>query len=160
MIFFIPIEYTDLIRSDEVLSTLVLILDCDVINDVPRPVPSPSLSWFKDDQLVSSVQLSDDPMIEESFLAQNPILMPGVFDVPPFQILGGHVIYLSTAFTNITNPMVGGLAPDITFMQARRLVLNTLLGNWTCLVNNSLGNASVEYIIRDYGKLVFVTLLY
>lgn len=144
----------------------MLTLDCDAINDIPRPVPSPSLSWFKDGQLVLSVQsfnnIFNDPIIEETFLAQNPILMPGVFDVQPLLLIFiGDGIHLSTRFTNITNPMLGGLVPDTTLPEARQLVLNTFLGNWTCLVNNSLGSASVEYIISlgESGKLVFVTLL-
>ena len=130
-------------------------MECDVINDVPTP----SRSWFKDGQLVSSVQLYDSAVIEESFLAQNPILIPGVFDVSPFQILISGDAILSTMFMNITNPMLGNLAPGTTFMEARQLLLDTFLGNWTCFVNNSLGSASVQYIVREYGKLVFVTLL-
>ena len=156
MIFPIPTEYRDVVRSDEVLSTLVLILRCH--HDVFFLLPSPSFSWFKDGQPFHNI--FNDPIIEESFLAQKPILMPGVFDVPPLSIiLIGYEIHLSTRFTNIANPMLGGLVPDTTLPEARQLVLDTLLGNWTCFVNNSLGSASVEYIIRELGKLVFVILL-
>ena len=157
----VPTEYVDVVRIDEVLSSLVLTLDCDVINDVPRAVPLPSLSWFKDGQLVSIIQELgfDFPMIEESFLAENPILIQGVFDILPFGILPSGGAILSTMFTNITNPMLGNLAPGTNFTQARQLLLDTYLGNWTCVVNNSLGGASVEYIVREYGKLMFGTLV-
>ena len=130
-------------------------MECDVINDVPTP----SRSWFKDGQLVSSVQLYDSAVIEESFLAQNPILIQGVFDVPLFGILVSGDVILSTMFTNITNPMLGNLAPSTSFMQARQLLLDTYLGNWTCFVNNSLGSASVEYIVREFNISKCLSLL-
>ena len=119
---------------------------CDVINDI-SPFPLRSF-WFKDGQPI----FSDSPVIEESFLVQNPILMPGVFNVPPVQFSHRKMI-LYTTFTNITDPMLGGLAPDTSLEQARQLLLDIFLGNWTCFVNNSLGSASVEYIIREFGKL-------
>ena len=150
-----PTEYIDVVRSDEVLSSLMLTLDCDIDNsNLPQTVPVPSLSWFKDGQLVFSFvqQLYFGVSIEESFLAQNPILTQGVFDVSPFQILSSGDAILHTMFTNIINPMLGNLAPGTNFTQARQLLLDTYLGNWTCFVNNSLGNASVEYIIREYDN--------
>jgi hypothetical protein len=57
--------------------------------------------------------------------------------------------------------MLGGLASGTTPEQARQILLYTsFLGNWTCFVNNSLGSASVEYIVRDRGKYLLLLLLF
>jgi hypothetical protein len=147
----------DVDRNDEALSAWMLSLECNVDTATPQPVPSPSVSWFKDGQLVSSTLLGDSTMIEESFLTQNPILIPGVFNITIQFLLeyssSTTAMYLSTVFTNITNPMLGNLTPDTTLEQARQLLFDTFLGNWTCFVNNSVGSASVEYILRERDNM-------
>ena len=144
-------EYVDIVRNREVLSTLMLNLECDVDFNVPRPIPRPLLSWFKNGELVSSAQLYDTTAIDESFLTANPVLTPGVFDVILFGVLSDGTAVLTTIFTNITSPVLGNLPPDTTHEQARELLFSTYLGNWTCFVNNSIGSSSVEYIVREYG---------
>ena len=144
-------EYIDVVRNREMLSTLLLFLECDVDFNVPRPIPLPLLSWFKDGELVSSAHLNDFTTIDESFLTTNPILKAGVFDIVPFMVLSDGTAVFTTKFNNITSPVLGNLPPDITPEQARELLFNTYLGNWTCFVNNSIGSSSVEYIVRKYG---------
>lgn len=131
---------------------LTLSLDCTVDNSVPQPVPIPLQSWYKDGELVSSAQIHESTEPIMSFVMANQLLMMGVFDFSPLQVLLGGTLVLTTTFTNITNPMLGQLSPDTTIAQARELLFETFLGNWTCLVNNSLGSSSVEYIVREYGR--------
>ena len=139
-----------MVRDMETLSTLTLRLECEVDISVPRPVPIPRLSWFKDGELISSAVFGLTPQLNVSFLMANPHLMPGVFDIIPLQILIDGTVLLTTQFTNISLPDLGNLA-DTTLEQARELVVDSFLGNWTCFVSNSIGSSSVEYIVMEYG---------
>jgi hypothetical protein len=80
---------------------------------------------------------------------ENPILLPGVFNISPFQILSDGTVTIYTGFANISFPELGMLAPNTTLEQAREELFDLFLGNWTCHVNNSLGSFSVEYILRE-----------
>lgn len=146
-------EYIEVARND---SETVLTLECDV---APRLWPSPLISWLKDGELVSSALIGDTPAIEPSFLAANPILTFGVFDLQQFGVQSDGTVFLSTIFTNITNPKLGNLPPVTTDKQAKELLFNSFLGNWTCFVNNSLGSASVEYIVRELGKRLVLMII-
>ena len=87
------------------------------------------------------------------FLMQFPILNFGVFNTPPFQVLSAGDLVFTTAFDNITNPMLGGLEPDIAFSEARAMLFDILLANWTCVANNTLGLSSVSNFFRMCSKL-------
>ena len=128
----------------------VVFLTCDVA-DLPRPIPLPTRFWFKDGQIVSSMQYGASAEIDELFLMENPILTIGVFDFPAFQVLLDGTTVLFTGFSNISSPELGMIAPGTTLEEARKMLLNIFLGNWTCLVNNSLGSSSVEYILSGNG---------
>ena len=70
-----------------------------------------------------------------------------------FKSLTDGDLVFTTEFTNITNPIMGGLAPDITFSEARAMLFDILLANWTCVANNTLGLSSVSNFFRMCGKL-------
>ena len=139
--------YIDALRStDQFLQSL----DCGVDDpNLPQPNPLPTRSWFKDGQLISSAQYRSHADIELTYLMENSILLTGVFNIPTFQVLPNGTITMYTGFTNITSPELGMLEPETTLEQARELLFDIFLGNWTCHVNNSLGSFSVEYILRE-----------
>ena len=141
--------YIDVVRNTEFSE----ILEC-MIDDpsLPDPVPLPTRSWFKDGQLVSTTRDGEDADISTSSLAaQNPILMTSFSFI--FISRDGSLI-LNNGINNISNPMLGNLLPNATVEQAMELLIDIFLGNWTCLVNNSLGSSLVEYILRRTGKCI------
>ena len=92
-----------------------------------------------------------------NFLMQFPILSAGVFGlhgnpIPVFLILPSGQLVFITKFNNITDPILGNLAPDTTLHQARAMFLDILFANWTCVANNSLGSSAVEHHIEACGK--------
>lgn len=127
-------------------------LFCSISNEVPRPVPPPTLRWFRNGVEVARASFGGNFAVEMDFLMQFPILMPMVFDVPVFQVLSSGQIVFTNAFTNITNAMIGNI-PDASVAQARAMVFNLLLANWTCASNNSLGASAIAYNIRMCGEL-------
>ena len=150
-------DYLDVVRNREALSMLSLVLECSVDHSVPRPVPQPLLSWYKDGEPVSFAQLGESAQLNESFLTAYPILNLGVFDVPSFQVFPDGRVILATNFNNITLPMLGNLSATTTLEQARELVFDVFCGNWTCLVSNSLGSSSVQYTVGECGKCFLLT---
>ena len=129
-------------------------LPCMVSDTSPRPVPLPTVTWFRNDVLVGSGQSGTALDIDPGFLMQFPILNMGVFDAQPFAFLGQEIVFSTPLITNITMPMVGGLPGNATLAQARAQLFNTvLLGNWVCVANNTLGTSSIQYNIRMCGKL-------
>ena len=131
-------------------------LDCTILGDIPQPVPLPDRSWFRDGILVASAQSGQNLNLEASFTMMFPIFIAGVFDITAITLTADGLISYTTRFINITMPMLGDLPPDIDLPTARAMVFNLLPGTWTCFVNNSLGSASVEYVIRECGKLTTV----
>ena len=134
-------------------------LQCTVNIEVPRPVPLPSLTWFRNGLEVARFAFGDFKFDITNFQMQFPILTPGVFSSSsgiflPFQIFSsGEVVFTTEFFNNITMPMLGNLAPDTTLRQARAILFDILLANWTCVAYSSLGTAAVEYLIGVCGKL-------
>ena len=129
--------------------------------DVPRPVPPPTLAWLRNgEQIAFNPQAGttfdlNEPLLMR-FLIGNPILMSGVFSsggtiLPTFQILQSGGILFSTEFDNITDPMLGNLAPGTTLGEARNMIYGLLIANWTCVANSSLGVSSVENVFRMCG---------
>ena len=131
-------------------SKLLITFECNTERaGHPYPLPRASRSWFKDGQLVSSTLIGDAVFIDESFLMAHPILNMDVFDTPPLTLLPNGDVIMYLGLRNITSPFSGMLALTTTIEQARDMVFDILLGNWTCVVNNSLGTSSVEFIIRE-----------
>ena len=136
-------------------------LQCTVNDEVPRPIPPPSLTWFRNgSEVARAASFGESFELDINFQMQFPILTPGIFSSSgnfflPFQILSnGVVVFTTESFDNITMPMLGDLAPDTTLRQARAMLFHDiLLANWTCVAYNSLGTAAVEYLIRVCGKL-------
>lgn len=128
-------------------------LPCPIPNEIPRPVPLPTRTWFRDGVLAASALRGETVNVDMAFLMQFPILNMGAFDTAPFQVLVSGDLVFTTAFTNITNPMMAGLAPGTTLSQARAMLFDILLANWTCVANNSLGASSISNFIRMCGKL-------
>ena len=128
-------------------------LGCTV-PEVAQPRSTPTRMWFKDDQLVFSSLVGGRPDPNPDFFRDNQILMKGVvFDFNPLAALsdGSLVYFHAGAVMNITMP--GLLPPGINNLeQARREVFRLSLGTWRCVVNNTLGIASVTYEIRECGK--------
>ena len=114
------------------------------------PQPSPRRTWFKDGEQVYSAISGFTPDPSE-FVMMNPILMPGVLDPITFSTLSDGSIVYNYEVENITSPQL--LPPNTTTEEeAEQQVFELLLGNWTCMVNNTLGSATITYVITDCGK--------
>ena len=107
--------------------------------------------WYKDGELVYSTPLEQTPNPNLDFFVENQILMPGIFDqIVLTPTIIGEIFYFYGVM-NISMPDL--LPPDITTLeQARQELFNLALGEWMCVVNNSLGTASVTYVIRECGE--------
>lgn len=117
---------------------------CEILNN---PQPNPTRSWFKDDELIYSV-LSGTSVSPTHYYMKYPILSLGVLEPPVFSPTSDGTIYFNHEVKNITNP--DELSPNTTIEQAQRMVLEHLVGNWTCKVSNTFGSPiSVTYIIID-----------
>ena len=128
---------------------------CPVISETPpRPVPPPTLMWLRDGVPAASATMGEAFTVNPAFLLENPILNMGVFTIIPFLVLQstGDLV-LTTAISNITNPMLGGLPLSATVRQARAILFDILVANWTCVANNTLGFSSVSNFLRMCGKL-------
>ena len=138
---------------------MTVLLGCTVSNEVPRPVPPPTVTWLRNGAPVASTVLGAGFNLDMDFLMQFPILTPGVFSHDrgyislTFQVLSSGELFFNTRFDNISNPMLGNLPVDITLRQARAKLFDILLANWTCVANNSLGTSAVEHHIEMCGKL-------
>ena len=134
-------------------------LGCSVSAEVPQPVPPPTLTWFRSGVEVARAAVSGTMFeLNMDFLMEFPILITGVFSVggtvsPTFQVLQSGLLIFNTLFDNISDPMLGNLPMDITLRQARAMLFDILLANWTCAANNTLGTSSVQHNIRMCGKL-------
>ena len=139
-------------------------LGCTISTAVPRPVPPPTLRWLRDGREVARAMTQGQPFdVAMDFLMDFPILTTGVFssDVmgggttisSTFVALTGGELIINTRFDNISNPMLGNLPVGTTFRQARAMLFEILLANWTCVANNTFGSAAVQHNIRMCGKL-------
>ena len=119
-------------------------LECEIHNN---PQPNPTRSWFKDGELVYSV-LSGTSVSPTAYYMKYPILEFGVLEPPVFSAISDGTIYFNYEVKTIAFP--DELSPNTTIEQARQMVLEHLVGNWTCKVNNTFGSAiSITYIIID-----------
>ena len=143
-----------------------LSLPCTFSNEIPRPVPPPTITWFRNGVLVASAPSGTPPMLDMNFLLQFPILNMGVFDATTIAFLqNGQLIFNTETFVNISMPALGNLTATTTPAQARAQLFNIMRGNWECVANNTLGEGSLQYNIRMCGKLkvlgnIGMTILY
>lgn len=135
-------------------------LDCTIPMVVPRPVPPPTVTWFRDGvPAASATALGNNFDVDTDFLTTFPILTTGILNIPAFQVLDNGQLIFSSEFTNISNPMMLDLSipTDVTNEEminiARTMLFEILLANWTCVANSSLGLSSVQNFFRRCGKL-------
>ena len=134
-------------------------LKCTVINEVPRPIPPPTLRWFRNGVKAAHATFGEAFSVDTNFLMKFPILTTGVFGlingsiISTFQVLASGELLFNTLFDNIMNAVLGNLSESTTPAQARAMLFDILLGNWTCVANNSLGTSAVEHHIGICGKL-------
>ena len=122
-------------------------LECEILGN---PQPNPLRSWFKDGELVYSAINGFSPNPSDFFM-NNPILVPGVLDPITLSALSDGTIVYNYEVRNITSPQQ--LPPGTTEAQIEQQVFDLLLGNWTCIVNNTLGSTTITYLITDCGEI-------
>ena len=132
------------------------ILDCNIIRrnlaeDTPGASPKPDRMWKKDGVTYYSARLGDVPMPTGEFMMTYPLLASEV-KTPDALVgsVGGSLAFTSDfILTNLTMVM---LTPGTTPTTARRLIFESLLGTWTCSVNNSLGTETCSSTVRECGR--------
>ena len=80
----------------------------------------------------------------------NPVLITGVLTPEVFTATADGSILYSTQVENITYAVP--LSPGTALPQARALLFDGLLGNWTCVANNTLGTSAVTIAISECGE--------
>ena len=121
-------------------------------------VPSPALTWYKDDILAITMDGFGQFSISEEFLNQgnNSLLRFGVLDPPPLVAIGtrpgiGDLI-LNFMVTNVSIPALLPAGVDVNNIV--RALFTVLLGSWECRVNNTFGEDSAVTELSDCGKHV------
>ena len=117
------------------------------------PIPTPRRTWYKDGIIVYSNDIGTAPDPSD-FFANEPILTPGVLSpITLIALLNGSLTY-NTRVDNITEPQIVAMHyPEINnSAAAEELIFNLLLGNWTCVLQNDVGMASVQYLVQECGK--------
>ena len=133
---------------------LTEMLLCPIISETPpQPVPTPTIMWFRDGVLAASVTMGEAFTVDPEFLLENPILNMGVFIITPFVVMPTGELIFITAVDNIANAKLGGLQPNATVREARAILFDILLANWTCVASNTLGFSSISNFITMCGKL-------
>ena len=77
--------------------------------------------------------------------------MPGLFSPDTLIASFDGSLTYNTRVDNITSPSVladlGIAASDV-----EELIFNRLLGNWTCVLQNDVGTAIVQYLVHENRK--------
>lgn len=134
-------------------NTNPIVLNCTVpVRGQPRSIPT--RMWLRNDDLVYSSPVGEDLEADLGFFSDYPILVVGIFDPNVLTALTDGRLFYADDVMNITMPDL--LPPDInTIEEARPELFDLSLGNWTCVVDSSLGIDSVTYIIRECSKHIF-----
>lgn len=126
------------------------ILECGVSEGPPLALPTPERSWFRNDVLVYTAVVDEQPMADD-FIMNNTIVMVGVLTPQVFVLTADGAINFQTSIQNIT---LAGLIPHITSnAEAEEEVFQFLLATWTCEAANILGTARISYTVRECGEL-------
>ena len=136
-----------------------------ICNDVQQfgAVPTPVLTWYKDDIVAITMDEFGQFSISEEFLnvSNNGLLRFGVLEPPPLVAIGtlpssGGELFLNFMVTNVANPAL--IPPGVDMNNIVRELFAVLLGSWECRVNNTFGEDSAETELSDCGKLKCVWL--
>ena len=93
------------------------------------------------------------PVITPEFMTTNPLLQ-GLMSNALRARTSGSLVF-NSQFTLGNNSLVM-FPPGTTSASAKRMIFESLLGTWTCSVNNSLGNDSCSSTIRECGRYLHV----
>ena len=124
-------------------------MERDADDSIPRAFPIPERTWDKNGTVLYTALLGDDPFasINQDFFDINPLLMPGVVEMAPLRLTESGSLLFDLRTMNITLP---DLAPP--GVSLARAVFNSILGNWTCRVNNSLGAERASTMISECSE--------
>ena len=133
-------------------------LKCDIIQrnlhaNIPGAFPQPERTWEKDEVTYYSATPWAYPVITPEFLTTNPLLQ-GLMSNALTARTSGSLVF-NSQFTLGNNSLVM-FPPGTTSASAKRMIFESLLGTWTCGVNNSLGNESCSSTIRKCGRYLHV----
>ncbi len=124
---------------------VVVAISCVLLNGedvLPRAFPPPDRIWSKDGVTLyqeDTTILIGDTVVSQEFETSFPALFESL---RTFFIIGidGDLRFLVSAY-NLSNPVVVAAYEE-------------LFGEWTCLLNNSLGMESATTVVRRCGELL------
>ena len=122
------------------------ILERDLANGIPGPLPTPFRSWVNNDIVVYNVTQGLNPIeqINMEFFAANMLLMPSVLQPQVFlPTVDGAITFL----TRVDNSSRAGISEDV----ARNMLFDSYLGDWTCSANNAYGSDTATTNVRECG---------
>ena len=123
--------------------------------------PTPYRTWQLNNHTLYSAFQYEEPSLREvlesdiSFFikdANRILLHPDSIVPSALQIIHGGGLYFSLQAENLTLPEAM-LPPSINVGNFKEILLETIVGEWSCSVNNSLGEDVAVTIIRICGKL-------
>ena len=124
---------------------LTLKLNCDVSYATPpRPFPLPTRSWFRNGELVYTVDIGAE-IDNNNFTRKHLILLPNLVEPTVFVTKTNGIIQFNTEVSEIKIPIFGLTSTEV----ARDQLYDVIFGNWTCVVRNDLGSSSIEYIVTE-----------
>ena len=135
-------------------------LDCDIIQrnlptNIPGAFPQPERTWEKDGVTYYSATLENTPVITPEFMTKNSLMMQGLTTPDVLEASVDGSLVFNSQFT-LKNTSLVMFPPGTTSASAKRMIFESLLGTWTCSVNNSLGNESCSSTIRKCGRYLHV----
>ena len=139
-------------------------IHCNIVQrnlpaNTPGAFPQPERTWKKDGVTYYSATVGDNNfVINPEFVMTNPLLMEGLvrsraLTVTRWRGAGSLVLYTRLTLANNSLLM---FPPGTTRASAERMIFESLLGTWTCSVNNSLGNESCSSTVRECGMWALV----
>ena len=129
-------------------------ITCNDAN-VQGPLPNPTLSWYKDDVLVFTIE-GFSPVPNEEFynVGNNGLLQFGVLEPPPLVVIptseSGSQLLLNFLVSNVSMP--SELPSGVDASDIGRELFSVLLGKWECRSNNTFGTDSAVTELTDCGK--------
>ena len=135
-------------------------LKCDIIRrnlpaNIPGAFPQPERTWEKDEVTYYSATPWAYPVITPEFMTKNSLMMQGLTTPDVLEASVDGSLVFNSQFT-LKNTSLVMFPPGTTSASAKRMIFESLLGTWTCSVNNSLGNDSCSSTIRECGRYLHV----